>query len=84
MGIRDAVLPTNEKNRHYVNVVVTPTIVLPPSSMSQKQETKTKAKPATKTPSISQKKRLVKAREDARANVASNVKTRVRQLKKKT
>ena len=79
-GIRDAILTNDEKNERYVNVVITPTIVLPPS---QQPESKKAAKPATKSASNTSKKKLVKAREYARANVECNVKDRLRQFKKK-
>ena len=66
IGLCDAAVHKNEK---CVNVVINPTIVLPPTS-------KTPVKPAAKTT-------LDKARREAKENVTNNVRTRIRSLRKK-
>ena len=78
MGIRDAAA-VQKSNEHCVNVVVTPTIVLPSTTTNQSTKTTTQAaKKGTKP-----KTKLSQARDDAKSKVNSNVSARLRRMKKK-
>ena len=81
LGIRDTVA---QKNDHRVNIMVTPTILLPSASTSSSTPATKKANPAKKKAPILPKTntKLKKAKEDARLEIAQNVKSRIRELKK--
>ena len=82
MGIRDAPGQKNAKNDHCVNVVVTPTIILP--SASKLTPTTKATKQSTKSPVHSKKKSdLNQARKEAKSRVATNISARLRTLKTK-